>query len=176
MNKNIQTQLEALFLSHYDQWCMLSYSYTECIIEAEEVVQDVCANILLRENGTEILNLKAYISSAIRNRSIGRLKQLKKFETISDTNLQIAPSFEEDLIKKEKKMSILNAVESLPEPCKKVFILCVIEGQKYKNVANTMGISVNTVKYHIKNAYKHLRLTTIEIYFFTLFFAEFLFF
>ncbi|NMH86878.1 RNA polymerase sigma factor [Flavivirga algicola] len=176
MSKKVQIKLEELFLNHYNEWCMLSYSYVKNISEAEEVVQDVCVNILLRENESDILNLKAYIGSSIRKRSINRLKQLKKTESLSEANIQLAPSFEEDLIKKEDKQYLINALESLPEPCKKVFILCVVEGQKYKNVAQTMGISVNTVKYHVKNAYKQLRMATLESYFWLLIFAEFLFF
>ena len=57
----------------------------------------------------------------------------------------------------EDKLHLQKAISVLPEPSKKVFKLCVLEGQKYKVAADTLGISVNTVKYHVKKAYKTLR-------------------
>jgi len=177
VSKKLQLQLEKLFLSHYNQWCLLSFSYLEDFQEAEEVVQNVCANILLRKQTTEILNLNAYVVSAIRNGSIKRIKQLKRLETIAEkNNYAVVPSFEENLIKEETRLYITSAIDSLPEPCKNIFKLCVIDGQKYQSVADTMSISVNTVKYHVKNAYKRLRHITEEAYLLIVIFIKLLFY
>lgn len=154
-----------MFIEHYDEWCLYSYSCLEDMSEAEEVVQDVCVNILLRGQKTKILNLKAYIITAVKNRSFKKLKRSKKFETLGNTNILTSPSIEEGIILLEDKLYLQKAIESLPEPSKNVFLLCVLERQKYENVANTLGISVNTVKYHIKKAYKTLRTQMEDTYF-----------
>ena len=146
-----------MFLKHYDEWCLFSYTYIKNIIEAEEVVQDVCVSILLRKHNPKILNLKAYIITAIKNKSLKKLKELQKTVSINTIAVHTLLSSEDDMILKEDKLRLQKAIESLPYSSKKAFKLCVLEKQKYQTVADIMGISANTVKYHIKRAYKILR-------------------
>lgn len=155
-----------MFSKHYDEWCLLSYSYLENTKKAEDVVQDVCVNILLRKKTTKIENLQAYIATSVKNKSLKELKRVRKFEPINDTSIGTSPSSEEDFILREGKLHLQSAISKLPEPCKRVFRLCVIEGQKYKTAADTLGISVNTVKYHIKKAYKTFRIEMGDVYFY----------
>jgi len=176
MKESISAYLEKIFLEHYDEWCLLSYSYLQNKVEAEEVVQDVCVNILLRKRNEEILNLKAYITIAIKNRSLKKLKQKGRFETLNNFNILTTPSTEEGLIYNETILDIRKAFESLPDATRTVFTLCIFEKQKYKNVADTMGISVNTVKYHIKKAYKNLRVEMEDIHLPSLLISIYLFF
>ena len=56
-----------MFLKHYKESCLLSYSYNGSIPEAEDVVQDVFIKILNRKQPNEIVGLKSYISRAVRN-------------------------------------------------------------------------------------------------------------
>jgi RNA polymerase sigma-70 factor (ECF subfamily) len=46
----------------------------------------------------------------------------------------------------------MKAVDSLPEECGRVFRLSRFEEKKYEEIARELGISVNTVKYHVKHA------------------------
>ena len=48
-------------------------------------------------------------------------------------------------------------IENLPLQCKVVFKLVVLEDMTYKDVADSLGISVNTVKSLKKSAYTSLR-------------------
>ena len=54
------------------------------------------------------------------------------------------------------KNTAKKAVDELPTECRQVFELSRYEGKKYSEIAQELGISVNTVKYHIKNAIKIL--------------------
>jgi len=164
MSKKIHSELEAMFLKHYDEWCMYAYTYLQNLNEAEEVVQDVCVNILLRKETAKILNLNAYTLIAIRNKSLKKLKQNKKHETLNETNIRMSPSSEDTIILCEKRLHLQKAIASIPEPSRSVFERCVVNGQKYKNVASDLDISVNTVKYHIKKAYRLLRISIDNVY------------
>ncbi|WP_303317861.1 sigma-70 family RNA polymerase sigma factor [Flavivirga abyssicola] len=161
-----QPQIEAMFMKHYKEWCLLSYSYMEDMSEAEDMVQDVFVKILNRKKNTEILDLKSYISMAVRNTSLKKIQRTKKTEQIKDYNLfALSPSHEEYLIDFENKAKISDALRILPEQSKRVFELCVLEGAKYQNAADVLGISINTVKFHLKKAYKILRFTLRKTYF-----------
>ncbi|GAA6371120.1 RNA polymerase sigma factor [Odoribacter splanchnicus] len=52
---------------------------------------------------------------------------------------------------------VWRVVNELPEQTRLIFIACVVEGKKYREVADECGISVNTVNTYVKRAYKYLR-------------------
>ena len=58
---------------------------------------------------------------------------------------------------KELQEIIQRALDTLPERCREVFIKSRIEGLKYKEISEELGISVNTVENHIVTALKKLR-------------------
>ena len=162
---DIKKQVEALFLKHYKEWCLLSYSYLGDMSESEDVVQDACIKILNRKKQNEIKDLKSYISVAIRNLSLKKIQSSKKLKNIHEERLQSqALSHEEYLIDEENRLRLQKAVDILPVKSKKVFELCVLEGIKYKNTAEVLGISINTVKFHLKKSFKILRLELQNAY------------
>lgn len=64
------------------------------------------------------------------------------------------------LLEKELEDKVVEAVESLPSECRAVFEKSRFEGKSYQEIADSLGISINTVKYHMKGAiariYAHL--------------------
>ena len=54
---------------------------------------------------------------------------------------------------------IQNAIESLPQKCREIFILNKIEGKKQKIIAQELNISINTVESQMAIAYKKLKET-----------------
>lgn len=61
------------------------------------------------------------------------------------------------LLSKELEEEISNAINSLPKECQTVFLKSRMENKKNQEIADELGISINTVKYHLKNALKFLR-------------------
>ena len=59
--------------------------------------------------------------------------------------------YEKRLVRLEEKLA------QLPEKQREVLVKCVVEGKKYKEVAEELDITVNTVKTHITRALKYLR-------------------
>jgi len=153
-----KSEIEEMFLKYHKEWCLLSYRYLENMPEAEDMVQDVFVKILMRKRHNEIINLKSYIGTAVRNTSIKKIKRTKKLEKINDYNLIAAPSYEQEMIDVELKNKAKDAIDLLPEKSKRVFQLCVLHDLKYENAADILGISINTVKFHLKKAFKMLRL------------------
>ena len=48
-------------------------------------------------------------------------------------------------------------INSLSPECRQVFRMSRFDNMKYEEIASTLNISVNTVKYHMKNALMKLR-------------------
>ena len=61
------------------------------------------------------------------------------------------------------KQEVREALRKLPPKCKQVFLLKCIKGLKYKEIAEVSGISVNTVKYHLGEAFRIMREELIDL-------------
>lgn len=157
------SMLEEVFFSHYQEWCLMSFSYVQNLDDAKDVVQNVFLLLLQKEDLSDIKNLKNYITVSIRNESLKKVKKSKNVTVLSEYNLAVEP-FENKIIDIEISQKIHQQIEALPEQNKKIFKLCVLEGVKYKNAADMMGISVNTIKYHLKNTFKTFRINLRDVY------------
>lgn len=168
MNSFASNNIEDLFQNHYREWCLVSYSYVENMDEAEDIVQDVLEKVLCQlDDSDKILNLKSYIFISIKNNSLKRLKKTRKLAKMIESDI-FEVSHEENLISSEKNSYVLEMLGTLPDQSKRVFELCVIEGLKYEETAETLNISINTVKYHLKKGYKTLRSVLHDHYLFLL--------
>ncbi len=126
--------------------------------EAEDVVQDVFVKILSRNKLNEIKNPEAYLRIAVRNASIRSLEKKKKSLPIDEQLPDPSLSLSEETKKTEaKEIALLKQIEKLPEGCRKVFLLCGLDGLKYQEAADKLNLSVNTVKSQMQKAYKMLR-------------------
>lgn len=57
----------------------------------------------------------------------------------------------------EKIVRLREKMKELPEKQREVLTLCFMQGKSYQEVADGLGVSVNTVKTHIKRGLKFLR-------------------
>ena len=57
----------------------------------------------------------------------------------------------------ETEMLVRNAINSLPRKCRDIFLLSRVEGLKYREISERLGISVNTVECQMGIALKKLR-------------------
>ena len=155
--------LEQMFLKHYQEWCLLSFSYVGDLDDSKDVVQSIFIKLLQKEYKEPIKDLKSYINTSIRNESLKRIKKRQRTFSIKNYSNEV-PSYENELIRSEISQTLFREIDALPDQNKKVFELCVLEGIKYENAAEIMGITVNTVKYHLKKTFKILRLNLRDVY------------
>ena len=72
-------------------------------------------------------------------------------------DLEAARNVEYEETKERDMTPVWKAVDDLPEQCRVILKLVVLEDMKYSEVAEKLGVSVNTVKTQIKIAYRILR-------------------
>ena len=115
-----------------------------------------------RHEALPVSSLKAYLLKAVRNHSIDYLRTQKN-EQFLDLESVTSRCFvrEEDIFERyvmeELEAMISEKIALLPEECQKVFYLSRYENKSYAEIAEELNISINTVKYHIKNALSTLR-------------------
>lgn len=168
-----------LYKKHYAILCHYANFYLHDKFSAETVVEDVIYHLWEnRENLIIKKSIRNYLVTAVRNKCLDTLK-LKRNQTehvISSLSekaelymgsLPVSDSPYGILLSKELEEKVMQAIETLPAECKQVFIKSRIEQKKNKEIAEELGISINTVKYHMKNAIKILR-NKLEHYIFFL--------
>lgn len=129
---------------------------------AEEVVSDVFVKIWNNRTQLEsILNLKSYLFICVRNGCLSHLRSIKNekiisIESVSEFQFSQVEGPENDIIEKEKIDQIYAAIETLPCKCKMAFTLAKINGLKYKEIAEVLGVTEKTVNNHLVLAVKKI--------------------
>ncbi|MGY0408453.1 MAG: RNA polymerase sigma factor [Polaribacter sp.] len=138
---------EELFNTFYEQLYAFSFKYVQDTYAAEEIVENTMLMLWEKRKSLDtIKNFKAYLYASVRNASFHYLKNKKKVVPINIDVHDTMEYFNQNIIEEETHKLLIDSLNSLPKKCKKVFELCCIEGLTYKEVAEELQISVNTVK------------------------------
>lgn len=160
INNNNQDGFKMLFDVYYKPLCVFSLKYIDSFDESEDVVQEVFVKFWERYKGKKFSgSLKSYLFYSVRNNSLKHISKQKRdiFETLGDLSevLIDVPDKVEDI--EEQKRILHGEVNKLPEQARKVFELIVLEDLRYKEAAEELNLSVNSVKTHLSRALKQLR-------------------
>ena len=158
--------IEDLFRLNYRPLCMFALHYLQDTALVEDVVQE-CFTTLWEKigEGVPIANRRAYLYMTVRNRCLDQLRRkgiptesLKPYDTygiIDDDDAEERSHIEAKL---------WTAIDSLPEKCRQVFLMSKRDGLKYEEIAQELGLSVNTVRNQISKALNVLKNGAIKIY------------
>ena len=130
---------------------------------AEEVVEDAFVKLWTRRSSiSEIENLAVYLYVAVKNLSLNKLSERAKqlisrpFDDIETEVEAISDDPYSLLITAEILSKMNKAVDELPPRCKIIFKLVREDGLRYKEVAEILNISVNTIDAQMAIAVKRL--------------------
>ncbi|WP_310560522.1 RNA polymerase sigma-70 factor [Flavobacterium sp.] len=150
-----------LFDKYYMPLCVYSLKYCDSFPLAEDIVQDLFVKIWDEKLYMKFDNpVSPYLFKSVRNNTLQVLKKESKYQ-FDDIEKMVNNLMEEEPLDfatlEEEKKKLFDQVEALPEKSKEVFKAIVLENMKYKEVAEHLDISVNTVKTHYARALKQLR-------------------
>ena len=154
--------LDELFHIYYDKLLTASFVIVKSKDLAEEVVADVFYQVWQkREKLQEIKNLDNYLFISIKNRSLNYINKEQKvgkdsIDEVISNKISEENTAEDLIVAQELQDKITSSIESLPPKCKEVFLLIRFEGMKYKEVAEKLKVSVNTVDTQMGIAIKKL--------------------
>jgi RNA polymerase sigma-70 factor (family 1) len=129
---------------------------------AEDLVQDAFVQYWNRrdEIGAELTVIKGYLYTTVRNSSLNLLKHQKvvrKFQDQQGVEPVEETSIENEIIRSEVLSQIHHAIESLPAACRRISEMSYLDGKKNQEIADELGVSVNTVKTQKQRALHLLR-------------------
>lgn len=163
LNRDKTEGIHLLFDRFYDALVLYAAQYLKDKYKAEDIVQEFFVRLweddyLLRvpEKG-----LASYLFTSVRNACLTSLNKkdiLSHSEDLTEVDIPVEAFTVDD----ERINLILQEIEKLPERNKQVIECIMLKGLKYKEAAEQMHISVNTVKFLLKEATRRLRMRLNE--------------
>lgn len=155
-------EFEKFFKEKYRLLCLMACKYVADIEIAEEIVQDVMVKLWEKREQIEIKGaLMAYLNTSVKNASLNYIKHkniVNAFERAETARVEYDSSeTEEEMGDMELETAVLNAISELPPQRQKIFSLSRVDGLKYKEIADKMGLSVKTIEAQMGKALKQLR-------------------
>ena len=165
LNKGYKHAFEVIYKLYYDKLLHIATSYLGSKEDAEGVVQNVFIKLWGQiENIEEISNINAYLFTLTKNLCFDAIKHKKvKLKYVEDKRAIIQTQYINDstaslLLENELQKRIVEAIDKLPEKCKKIFIESRVNGLKSKEIAEMYAISKKTVDNHLSNGIRLMRL------------------
>lgn len=149
---------------HYVLLCHVANQYVRDTFLAETIVGDVIFHLWeIRGSLNITTSIRSYLIRAVRNRCLDYINSEHEKREVSFSGLVSQEMPEErylqsdnyplgTLLERELENEIRIAIRKLPAECRRVFEKSRFEEKKYEEIATELNISINTVKYHIKNA------------------------
>ena len=155
---------DALFRQYYPLLCAYGCRFV-CLENAEEIAQDTMLWLWEhREDEIIRLSLLKYLLKVVYRKALNRIEQ-EQVKLHADTR------FYQDLVEdtlEEADLCAVNelserlheAIRQLPETYRQAFLMHRFKGKTYKEIAEELGVSVQTVNYRIGQA---LKLLSVEL-------------
>ena len=158
---------ELVFKLYYTPLVVFTTKITGSADESEDIVTEVFLGLFKRCNlFNSEANIRAFLYVSARNRCFNYLKSKRRQDVKS---LDFAGEMQDDTlltyeynIKTEIVDAIYNAIENLPEECRRIFKMLYYEEMKPAEVAALLQISVNTVYVQKSRAVSMLRIKLAE--------------
>jgi len=164
-------------------------SFARTYVYNKELAEDIVMDSLMYywENRADITgqNIPAYILTTIKHKCLNHLHRLRSREEMEDylynrdlweLNLQIATleaCNPEQLFSQEVQQLVNEALASMPEQTREIFIRSRFDNQTHKQISDELGLSTKSVEYHITKALKVLRITLKDYFPAILFISKF---
>jgi RNA polymerase sigma factor (sigma-70 family) len=129
---------------------------------AEELAQETYVRFLRQSEPQQIFDLNAFLFTIAANLARDHLRSVKREQSREFVSLdnEIADSkpHTEDIIAKQcLEAQLHQAIDSLPEKTREIFLLYRADELSYKQIAVQLDISERTVEYHLRQAMLHCR-------------------
>ena len=159
-NTNEELAFRRLFDRYYMSLCIYSVQLTDTFDLSEDLVQNVLLRFWEKRIFKEIsTSLRSYLYTAVRNEALQYLRreQLLSTEQLTGVEVDIPEDEYNETELMELKARLKSALDKLPAQEYQAVKSVILENRKYKEAAEHLGISVNTLKTHLSRALKSLR-------------------
>lgn len=159
-----------LFEGLYFELVLHANGYLFDRASSEDVVQDVFISLWEKADKIEVdTSLKAYLYAMVRNSCLNKLKAIKIKDTSKILEVEAIFSLEEntdsfpDTDKEIRYQLALDVIGQLPKKMRAIVELRYVNNYRYKEIADELSVSINTVKTQLKRAKVKLYEHTVSL-------------
>ena len=155
-----EASYRALFEHYYPVLVTFALRYVTDLDQAKELVQEVFIKLYQKREALQIAqSLKSYLFKAVYHQCLNTIKQAKLRQQHQQQAAQERTDTDDTdhLVEAETIQRIYQAIETLPEQCRRIFTMNRFEGMNNQAIADQLGISKRTVETQISKALKLLR-------------------
>ena len=127
--------------------------------DVDDVIQEAFLRAYNAECGKGIDQPKSYLFKVAKNVALNQLRQNTRkptdyLEDFEPSDVLVGSDTLEDEVMAQQKLGIhCAAVAALPEKCRKVYLMRKVYAMSYKEIADTLGITVSTVETHLEKGF-----------------------
>lgn len=160
--KITRERFDGIYIAYFSRLCRFARTYVLSEETAENIVQNVFMFLWEKHHILQIhASLSAYLYTLVKNKCIDYLRHQKAdLEYRAEQALKLAAleKLDTGLIPGEDiEETVMAAINKLPSKCREIFVLNRVEGKKYREISEILGISVNTVENQMGIALRKLR-------------------
>ena len=164
-----RTGNEKAYRALFDRYFYKLYKYTLKLISDKSVSEEIVMDVMLavwqkKDMLNSNLSLSAYLYRSVKNRLIDHLRKQHSagaVHTVSLEQTMVEPpsSFVTDsrLLHKELEVLYRTSLNRLPPQKKRIFTMSREEGSSYKEIADRLHLSKNTVENHMVAALRLMK-------------------
>ena len=150
--------LKRIFYLYSDGLFVWAYKITGDYLASADIVQDFFIRCWeKRDILPHNCSFKAYACKSVYNASLNHIRDNKRFVRGYEITIDLIDEDVRNEDLEELKRLLLKTIDELPDRCKKIFVMTTLEKKKYTEVADLLGISVNTVKVQVSKASRILK-------------------
>jgi len=156
LKKGDKNAFEEIFNKYYSSLVFFALNYFNDKDLSESIVQEIFVKLWEKRDFLEIRSLKSYLMVSARNRCHNELKRqgvIRTFKKSNKIKTEEWPQFREEIYLKK----IYSVIEELPPARQKILKMKLLDGLKYKEIAEKLSISPKTVEVQMGKALKFLR-------------------
>lgn len=158
-----ESAFTAVYELYSEKVYRLAFRFLKDKEQSEEIVQETFINLWLsREKLNREGNMWLYLYVISKRLSLNALRQVGKsshlFENLLRHISELQNTTEEEVLAHDLENYAVKLIEKLPRQQQLVFKLSRVEGLSHKEIAEQLQISPNTVKNHMVEALKTLKM------------------
>lgn len=154
-------QVVGLFREHNTALVAFLRARLNSLADAQEVAQEVYLKLLALAPDTRIDSPRAFLFRAAANLAVDRLRMrtvraLAPADPDAD-DWHVTPIPEQHAAALEQWRDLRRALDELPPKTRRAFVMHVIDGRDFADVARDMKLTERMVRYHVGHALAHCR-------------------
>lgn len=160
LKNGTEVNFKAFYDTYYNTLVLFARKYINNREDSESLVQETFISLWeQRKMFEDEASLRSYLYASLRNKALNHIRHERIQQKYTEEVLAEKESdqyYTETMVEEETFRILIRAVDRLPGKAREICLL-MLDGNDNEEIAKMLNMTVHSVKYHKKNAYRLLR-------------------